>query len=128
MPIRWNGEEQRGINTGPGAMKIMADQFAQAFRTLVNEVETDLASIYKVASRAVGTAGQTPFGINGDISDFSNARQVLEDNGAPTSALKYVAGGAAINNLRGKQAVLKCVLSCVHLCPRQNYLLSALRR
>ena len=106
VPIRWSGEEQRGINTGPGAYKIMADQFAQAFRTLVNEVETDLASLYKVASRAVGTAGTTPFGINGDISDFSNARQVLEDNGAPTSALKYVAGGAAINNLRGKQAVL----------------------
>jgi hypothetical protein len=106
VPIRWNGEEQRGINTGPGAMKIMADQFAQAFRTLVNEVETDVASLYKVASRAVGTAGTTPFGTNGDLSDFSNARQVLEDNGAPTSALRYIAGGAAINNLRGKQAVL----------------------
>jgi len=106
VPIRWNGEEQRGMQSGPGAMTIMADQFAQAFRTLANEVEADLATSYKFASRAVGTAGTAPFGTASDLTDFSNARQVLEDNGAPTSALRYIAGGAAINNLRGKQAVL----------------------
>lgn len=106
VPIRWNGEEQKGIQTGPGVSRIMADQFAQAFRTLTNEIETDLASLYKVASRATGTAGTTPFGTAGDLTDFSNVRQTLEDNGAPTSALRFVAGGAAINNLRGKQSVL----------------------
>ena len=106
VPIRWNGEEQKGINTGPGVSRIMADQFAQAFRTLTNEIETDLASLYRVASRATGTAGTTPFGTAGDLTDFSNVRQTLEDNGAPTSALRFVAGGAAINNLRGKQSVL----------------------
>lgn len=107
VPIRWNGEEQRGMQAGgPGAMTILADQFAQAFRTLANEVEADLATSYKFASRAVGTSGTAPFGTANDLSDFSNARQVLEDNGAPTSALRYIAGGAAINNLRGKQAVL----------------------
>ncbi len=106
VPIRWNGEEQRGIQTGPGVSRIMADQFAQAFRTLTNEIETDLASLYRFASRATGTAGTTPFGTAGDLTDFSNVRQTLEDNGAPTSALRFVAGGAAINNLRGKQSVL----------------------
>jgi hypothetical protein len=107
VPIRYNGEEQRGLNAnGPGSMKIIGDQFAQAFRTLTNEVEADLASLYKVASRATGVSGTTPFGTAGDLTDFSNARQTLEDNGAPTSALRYVAGSAAINNLRGKQSVL----------------------
>lgn len=105
VPIRWNGEEQRGINTGPG-MRILGDQFAQAFRTLTNEVETDLAALAKVASRAYGVAGTTPFATSGDLSDFAGVRRILEDNGAPTSALHYVAGSAAIANLRGKQSVL----------------------
>lgn len=108
VPIRWNGEEQRGMNAGgPGAMRIMQDQFAQAFRTLTNEVEVDLATIGRLgASRATGTAGTTPFGTAGDLSDFANARQILEDNGAPTSALRYVGGSAAIAKIRGKQNVL----------------------
>jgi hypothetical protein len=108
VPIRWNGEEQRGMNAnGPGAMNIMRDQFSQAFRTLANEVEADLALAARLAaSRAYGTAGTTPFGTNGDLSDFAGVRQILEDNGAPTSALRYVAGSAAMANLRGKQAVL----------------------
>lgn len=106
VPIRWNGEEQRGIQTGPGAMAIMRDQFAQAFRTLTNEVEKDLASVYTAASRATGTSGTTPFGTSGVLTDISNVRQTLEDNGAPTSALRFVGGSAAINNLRGTQSVL----------------------
>lgn len=108
VPIRWNGEEQRGLNAGgAGAMAIMRDQFAQAFRTLANEIEVDVAAEARLkASRACGTPGTTPFGTNGDLSDFALTRQILEDNGAPTSALRYVAGSAAIANLRGKQAVL----------------------
>ena len=106
--IPWTGEEQRGLNAnGPGAMRILRDQFSQAFRTLANEVEADLALTARLgASRAIGTAGTTPFGTNGDLSDFALARQVLEDNGSPTSALRYVAGSAAMANIRGKQAVL----------------------
>lgn len=108
VPIRWNGEEQRGMNAGgPGAMNILRDQFSQAFRTLCNEVEADLALAGRLAaSRAYGTAGTAPFGTNGDLSDFAGVRQILEDNGAPTSALRYVAGSSAMANLRGKQAVL----------------------
>lgn len=108
VPIRWNGEEQRGMNAGgPGAMRIMQDQFAQAFRTLTNEVEVDMATYARLgASRACGTAGTTPFGTAGNLSDFANSRQILEDNGAPTSALRYIGGSAAIANIRGKQNVL----------------------
>ncbi|MBE9933819.1 hypothetical protein HAX34_00495 [Escherichia coli] len=84
----------------------MADQFKQAFRALANEVEADLGALYFGASRAVGTAGTTPFGVKDDLSDAALARQVLEDNGAPTTDLQMVLGSTAIANLRGKQSVL----------------------
>ena len=108
VPIRWNGEEQRGMNSVPPSVtRVMRDQFAQAFRTLTNEVETDIALTARLgASRATGTAGTTPFGTNGDLSDFALALQILEDNGAPFGDRHYVAGSSAIANLRAKQAVL----------------------
>jgi hypothetical protein len=107
-PIRWTGEEQKSIMNGkdPQQRNIMRDQFAQGMRALVNEVEGDLASTYKNASRAYGTAGTTPFGTAGDLSDLAQVRRILEDNGAPTSDLHMVLGSAAIANVRGKQSVL----------------------
>ena len=41
--IRWNGEEQKGVNNGITFNRIFADQLAQGMRTLTNEVEADLA-------------------------------------------------------------------------------------
>src|ERR1700752_1509768 len=46
VPFRWTGEEQRGVNTGPGYSSIRVQQIAQAFRTLANEVEGDVATTY----------------------------------------------------------------------------------
>ena len=44
VPVRWNGEEKRGLdNNGASYNIILRDQFAQAMRTLTNEVEGDLA-------------------------------------------------------------------------------------
>ncbi|MGT3256362.1 P22 coat - protein 5 family protein, partial [Yersinia enterocolitica] len=107
VPLVWNGEEQLALNAaGQTYNVILADQFTQALRTLTNEIETDLAGLFYGASRAVGTAGKTPFGVAGDLSDFALARQVLEDNGAPQSDLQMVLGSGAIANLRGKQSVL----------------------
>ena len=53
----WTGEDQKSL--GGLYNKILQDQFAQAMRVLVNEVEADLALLYKYASRAYGTAGTT---------------------------------------------------------------------
>lgn len=107
VPIRWNGEEQRGlINAGEYA-GILKGQFAQAFRALTNEIETDLwTSAYQGSSRATGLAGTAPFGTSTDISAAAKARQILDDNGAPQSDLQLVLGSAATANLRGVQTIL----------------------
>jgi hypothetical protein len=107
VPIRWAGEEQLAVNNnGITFNAIFRDQAAQAIRTLVNEIETDLAGLHVSASRAVGTAGTPPFGTAGDLSDTAAALGVLETNGAQGLDFQYVAGSAAMQNLRGKQTVL----------------------
>ena len=107
-PIRWNGEEQLAINNaGPTFPPILRQQFQQAFRAAVNEVEQDLATVaYQNASRATGTPGTAPFGTSSDLTDFSNQAQILDENGAPALPRHMVVNSKAMNNLRGKQAVL----------------------
>lgn len=107
VPFRWTGEEIRGLNSnGPGYQNLQRDQIAQALRTLVNLIEVDLGNLYVGASRATGTAGTTPFGTAGDLSNIANARKILEDNGAPLSDLQLVLSTTAAASLRGKQNVL----------------------
>lgn len=101
----WDGEEQRGLNNnGPGFNTILRDQFAQALRVLVNEVEADLAALQVKFSRAYGTAAATPFGTAGDFTDASNVLKILKDNGAPLSDNHLVINTAAGANILGKQA------------------------
>lgn len=107
VPIRWNGEEKLGLdNNGASYNIILRDQFAQAMRTLVNEVESDLASLHVKASRACGAAGAAPFATAGDLTDTAGALRILEDNGAQGLDFQLVLGSAAMQNLRGKQSVL----------------------
>lgn len=107
VPIRWNGEEKLGLdNNGASYNIILRDQMAQAMRTLVNEVESDLASLYVKASRACGTAGAAPFATANDLSDTAGALQILEQNGAQGLDFQLVLGSAAMANLRGKQSGL----------------------
>lgn len=102
VPVRWNGEEQRAMNTGPGYNSILADQFAQAMRTLVNEIETDIGSLYIKASRAVIANGTTLFDATTTVyQDIADARRILADNGAPLSELQMVMDTAAGAALRG---------------------------
>ena len=106
-PIRWNGEEQRGMLNAGSYHGVLLNQFSQAFRTLANQIETDLwNTAYQNASRAYGTAGTAPFGTPGDLSDIAQVRKILDDNGAPQGDLQLVLGSAAMANIRGKQNVL----------------------
>lgn len=105
-PVRWSGEEQLAAS-GSGMLNVvLTNQFAQAMRTLVNEVETDLAALHIYSSRAFGTYNVAPFGTAADFSDFAGVNQILDDNGAPTSDRQLVLGSAAIANVRGKQSLL----------------------
>jgi hypothetical protein len=101
VPVRWNGEETRGVNTGVGVNTILRDQLAQAMRTLVNEIEVDLGiEAALTGSRSFGTAGTTPFGTTPGIGDAADVLQILTDNGCPPGDLQLVINTAAGTNLR----------------------------
>lgn len=104
VQIRWNGEEQRGLNNGgAGSENILRDQITQALRTLTNEVEADLAALYSAASRSYGVGTTVPFGTAGDYTDASNVLKILLDNGAMSLDRQMVLNTGAGANLRGKQ-------------------------
>lgn len=105
IPVRYNGEETRGLLNAGNYNDITRQRFEQAFRRLTNLIETDLASTYKYASRGVGTPGTTPFNTAGTITDFANVARVLDDNGCPNDGTwRLVLSNAAVQNLRGKQS------------------------
>jgi hypothetical protein len=96
----WNGEEQASVRGLYNA--ILIDQFAQSMRTLVNEVEADVAALYVAASRAYGTAGTTPFDSTNKLTFMAQLHKILADNGAPMSDLQMVintTAGAALRSL-----------------------------
>ena len=97
----WTGEEQYGVDQGPGFLSIKQDQIAQAFRVLVNEMENDVCDALAAgASRAYGTAGTTPFAST--LGDSAQVRKILDDNGAPASGRSLVidtSAGAALRTL-----------------------------
>jgi hypothetical protein len=102
----FNGEDQKGLNTGAGYGSVRANKIAQAIRAVTNEVETDLCGLQSTFSRAVGTAATTPFGTANDYTDGSKALQVLKDNGAPLQDNQLVINTTAGVNLLGKQAAV----------------------
>jgi hypothetical protein len=108
VPVRWQGEESMQMNSpgGFGVKSILANQFAQAMRTLVNEIEADLAGLYIYASRGAVPADTTLFKTN--LADAANVRKILADNGAPLSDLQLVVDtstGAALRTLTNLNSV-----------------------
>jgi hypothetical protein len=107
-PIRWQGEESMQMNSpgGVGVAALKVDQYAQAMRTLVNEIEADLAGLYVDASRGVIPSDTSLFKSN--LADAANVRKVLADNGAPMSDLQLVVDtgtGAALRTLTNLNSV-----------------------
>lgn len=101
VPFRWNGEQSLSMNSGgPGNGNIRGAQLQQAIRTLVNEIETDLAALHIYASRAYGDGGTTPFAST--LADTAQLKKILDDNGAPASDRHCVidtSAGAALRTL-----------------------------
>ena len=102
VPVRWQGEESMQMNSpgGFGVGNIRAQQFAQAMRTLTNEIESDLCGLYVNASRAIVPHATTLF--SATLADAANVRKILVDNGAPTTDLQCVldtTSGAALRTL-----------------------------
>ena len=105
VPLQWTGEEQKAV--GALLPTIIGDQFKQAFRSISNEIEASLVStLISGASRAVGTAGTSPFNTVGDFSDFANAHLTLDNNGCPIDDRHFVMGFKAYANMIGKQSSL----------------------
>lgn len=92
-------EQLRSLQNGDGNAVEWARQLvAQGMRALRNEAEADACTAIKVgASRAVGTAGTTPFASTLDA--LADVRKVLRDNGAPMTDLQFVMDTTAALNL-----------------------------
>lgn len=108
VPVRWQGEESMQMNSqgGPTVNAIMVDQFAQAMRTLTNEIESDLGGLYVNASGAIVPNSSTLF--SATLKDGAAAYKVLADNGAPMTDLQCVidtSTGAALRGLGTLNAV-----------------------
>lgn len=101
VQIPYTGENVLSLNNGIGFDTVYGDQITQAMRTLVNEIESDMATeAYTNSSRAFGTAGTTPFGSN--FSEVAEIRQILVDNGMPQNdgQVSLVLNTLAGTNLR----------------------------
>lgn len=105
-PFGFNGNDQKALNTGVGYMNHRANKIAQAIRTIVNEVETDLAALQSTFSVGYGTAGTTPFGTANDYTDASQTLALLKNAGAPARDIQMVLDTAAGANFIGKQSAV----------------------
>jgi hypothetical protein len=100
VEILWQGEEQRGMNSGPGYNNMLMDQMEQGFRTLANEIESDLCALHVGAARAVDPAGTNLFDA-ANYLDVANINKELNINGAPAGDRSLVLSNAAAARFRG---------------------------
>jgi hypothetical protein len=98
VQIPWTGEDMKHVANGAGFETVYGDQLRQAFRAITNTIESAVWTAARAgASRAIGTAGTTPFASNHDV--LADLRKILADNGCPmdgavTLAMNTSAGAA----------------------------------
>lgn len=96
---KWNltGEEERALLNSGTAQETLRQTMENGWRAIRNAVEAYLGTVAKNnCSRAVGTAGTTPFASN--TSALVDARKILQDNGS-TSPRSLIIDTAAEANL-----------------------------
>lgn len=93
-------EQAAAMNKGDAtAMKWFQLQAEQSMRTIGNAIEAYLFGLaYKASSRAVGTAGTTPFAST--LAAAAQVAQILDENGAPGSGRSLVLNPAAAANAK----------------------------
>jgi hypothetical protein len=99
--VSWNltAEEERVLMTGGNAVETLKQTVEQGWRSLRNQIETHLGVVAKnAASRAVGTAGTTPFA--SDTSLLIDARKILIDNGSQSKRTAVLNSAAEANLLK----------------------------
>lgn len=98
-PMVLTGEQIRSLENGGNYQEWVNQWAQQSMRTLRNLAEADAANAIKVgASRAVGTAGTTPFATDLDL--IVDVKKVLRDNGAPFADPQLVINSAAAAKLQ----------------------------
>ena len=98
-PMVLTGEQIRSLENGGNYQEWVRQWGEQSMRSLRNLAEADAAEYIKQgASRAVGTAGTTPFSATIDL--IVDVKQILRDNGCPFSDPQLVINSAAAANLQ----------------------------
>jgi hypothetical protein len=96
IPLK--GETVRQLESTVGRENFVKNTLAQAIRKIVNAIESHVGTVAKNgSSRAVGTAGTTPFASSHAL--IPQANQILTDNGAPNDGQRslIISTGAATN-------------------------------
>ena len=121
-PIVWNGDEQ--ISVGNQLNQMMINQYAQAMRSLVNEVEADvcLAGVIGAieAGNVYGVAGTTPFATN--LAELAAVRKMQDDIGTPKSDRHFIINTATGMALRSLQMLTSAAHSGETAMLRQGVL------
>jgi len=77
--------EANGIG---GVSPFTANAIEEAYRTILNEFDSDIGTTAMLASRAYGAAATAPFGTN--LTEAAYIRKILVDNGAGEGDLQLV--------------------------------------
>ena len=98
-PMVLTGEQIRSLENGGNYQEWVRQWAEQSMRSLRNLAEADAAEYIKQgASRAVGSAGTTPFATDLDL--IVDVKRILRDNGAPFADPQLVIDSAAAANLQ----------------------------
>ncbi len=108
VPFHWTGDDEAKVGS-EAKNGIQDNKFAQAFRTLRNEIETDLAALGLYASRAYSAHATAPAALFGtNLGEVAQLNQILTDNGAPLTDRSLVlntTAGTAVRTLVGFNSV-----------------------
>ena len=99
--VSWNltAEDERQLLLGGNSEEVLAQTLDQGFRSLRNQMEAYLGTVAKNnASRAIGTAGTTPFA--SDSALLVDARKILVDNGYNGNISAIINSSAEANLLK----------------------------